>query len=82
MPNVIDFLSSPLKKLFNSGDFKAAVKRFAPAPVLDNYLKIQGTWNASTNTPNISGTTVSGHTFRVTTNGSTNLWRNHRLEGW
>jgi hypothetical protein len=36
-------------------------------------IKIQADWNANTNTPNISGTTTTGHAWRVTTAGSTNL---------
>lgn len=69
MPNVIDFLSLPLKKLFSTGEFKAAVKRFAPKT--PNVMILKGDWNATTNT--ISTETETGSAYRVTVQGSTNL---------
>jgi hypothetical protein len=36
-------------------------------------INIQGDWNASTNTPNISTTTTTGFTWRVSVAGTTNL---------
>lgn len=36
-------------------------------------MKLQGDWNANTNSPDISGTTTTGYTWRVSTAGTTNL---------
>ena len=51
---------------------QAAVKSYVDSAVTGG-LNIQGDWNASTNTPNISGTTTTGFTWRVSVAGSTNL---------
>ena len=40
---------------------------------IQNPLAVQGTWNADTNTPDISSTTQTGYFWIVTTAGSTNL---------
>lgn len=51
---------------------QAAVKSYVDSAVTGG-MNIQGDWNASTNTPNISGTTTTGFTWRVSVAGSTNL---------
>jgi hypothetical protein len=51
---------------------QAAVKSYVDSAVTGG-LNIQGDWNANTNTPNISGTTTTGFTWRVSVAGSTNL---------
>ena len=51
---------------------QAAVKSYVDSAVTGG-LNIQGDWNANTNSPNISGTTTTGFTWRVSTAGSTNL---------
>lgn len=51
---------------------QAAVKSYVDSAVTGG-VNIQGDWNASTNTPNISGTTTTGFTWRVSVAGSTNL---------
>lgn len=69
MPNVIDFLSSPVRKLFSTGDFNAAVRRAAPrVPTL---MILKGEWDARTNA--ITAETQTGLAWRVTVDGTTNL---------
>jgi hypothetical protein len=51
---------------------QAAVKSYVDSAVTGG-LNIQGDWNANTNTPNISTTTITGFTWRVSVAGSTNL---------
>jgi hypothetical protein len=51
---------------------QAAVKSYVDSAVTGG-VNIQGDWNANTNTPNISGTTTTGFTWRVSVAGSTNL---------
>lgn len=51
---------------------QAAVKSYVDSAVTGG-LNIQGDWNANTNSPNISGTTTTGFTWRVSVAGSTNL---------
>jgi hypothetical protein len=51
---------------------QAAVKSYVDSAVTGG-VNIQGDWNANTNTPNISGTTITGFTWRVSVAGSTNL---------
>jgi hypothetical protein len=51
---------------------QSAVKSYVDSAVTGG-LNIQGDWNASNNTPNISGTTTTGFTWRVSVAGSTNL---------
>ena len=51
---------------------QSAVKSYVDSAVTGG-LNIQGDWNASTNSPNISGTTTTGFTWRVSVAGSTNL---------
>jgi hypothetical protein len=49
-----------------------AVMDYVAANISSSII-LQGDWNASTNTPDISGTTVSGKAWRVSVAGSTNL---------
>lgn len=49
-----------------------AVKTYVDNAVTGG-INIQGDWNASTNTPNISTTTTTGYTWRVSVAGTTNL---------
>lgn len=49
-----------------------AVKTYVDNAVTGG-INIQGDWNASTNTPNISTTTTTGFTWRVSVAGTTNL---------
>jgi len=49
-----------------------AVKTYVDSAVAGGII-LQGDWNASTNTPDITGTTTTGWAWRVTTAGSTNL---------
>jgi hypothetical protein len=51
---------------------QAAVKSYVDSAVTGG-VNIQGDWNANTNTPNISGTTTTGFTWRVSVAGSTNI---------
>jgi hypothetical protein len=51
---------------------QAAVKSYVDSAVTGG-VNIQGDWNASTNTPNISSTTTTGFTWRVSVSGTTNL---------
>lgn len=51
---------------------QAAVKSYVDSAVTGG-MNIQGDWNASTNTPNISTTTTTGFTWRVSVSGSTNI---------
>lgn len=51
---------------------QSAVKSYVDSAVTGG-LNIQGDWNANTNSPNISGTTTTGFTWRVSVAGSTNL---------
>ena len=51
---------------------QGAVKSYVDSAVTGG-VNIQGDWNANTNSPNISGTTTTGFTWRVSTAGSTNL---------
>jgi hypothetical protein len=51
---------------------QGAVKSYVDSAVTGG-VNIQGDWNANTNTPNISGTTTTGFTWRVSVAGSTNL---------
>ena len=51
---------------------QAAVKSYVDSAVTGG-VNIQGDWNANTNSPNISGTTTTGFTWRVSVAGSTNL---------
>ena len=49
-----------------------SVKAYADALVTGGIV-LQGDWDADTNTPDITGTTVTGHTWRVSVAGNTNL---------
>ena len=49
-----------------------AVKTYIDSAV-SGAIILQGDWNASTNSPDISGTTTTGWAWRVSTDGSTNL---------
>ena len=49
-----------------------AVKTYVDNAVTGG-INIQGDWNANTNTPNISTTTTTGFTWRVSVAGTTNL---------
>jgi hypothetical protein len=40
---------------------------------VNSVIKLQGDWNAATNTPDLSGVTVSGYAYRVSVSGVTNL---------
>jgi hypothetical protein len=51
---------------------QGAVKSYVDSAVTGG-VNIQGDWNANTNIPNISGTTTTGFTWRVSAAGSTNL---------
>lgn len=51
---------------------QSAVKSYVDSAVTGG-VNIQGDWNASTNTPNISTTTTTGFTWRVSVAGTTNL---------
>lgn len=69
MRTLIDYLSLPIKKLFNSKEFKAAV--ITAVPPVPNVMTLKGDWNATTNS--IATETVTGSVYRVVTPGSTNL---------
>lgn len=51
---------------------QAAVKSYVDSAVTGG-LNIQGDWNADTNSPDITGTTTTGFTWRVSVAGTTNL---------
>lgn len=49
-----------------------AVKTYVDS-VMTGGMLIQGDWNASTNSPNLSGSITTGYTWRVSAAGTTNL---------
>lgn len=48
------------------------VKTYVDSTITGSII-LQGDWNASTNTPDITGTTTNGYAWRVSVAGSTNL---------
>lgn len=50
----------------------AATKAYADA-LVSSAIRLQGDWDADTNTPDITGTTITGFAWRVSVAGNTNL---------
>ena len=65
-----------LSNVDNTSDLNKPVSTAQQAAIdaaLLSVIKLQATWDASTNTPDISGTTVTGHAWIVSVAGTTNV---------
>ncbi len=65
-----------LENVDNTSDINKPVSTLQQQAINDalaSVMVLQGDWNANTNTPDITGTTITGHSWRVTTAGTTDL---------
>jgi len=59
----------------------AATKNYVDS-IVNGAVRLQWDWNANTNTPDITGTTITGQAWRVSVAGSTNLGGITTWEVW